>query len=56
MGINTALYCSIQERRHSRVKTWTRGVNLFEKDFIFVPINQMWVSQKAARPASLVII
>ncbi|KAI2654509.1 Sentrin-specific protease 7 [Labeo rohita] len=32
---------SIQERRHSRVKTWTRGVNLFEKDFIFVPINQM---------------
>ncbi|XP_026141659.1 sentrin-specific protease 6 isoform X2 [Carassius auratus] len=32
---------SIQERRHSRVKTWTRGVNLFEKDFLFVPINQM---------------
>ncbi|XP_043118391.1 sentrin-specific protease 6 [Puntigrus tetrazona] len=32
---------SIQERRHSRVKTWTRGVNLFEKNFIFVPINQM---------------
>ncbi|XP_058604813.1 sentrin-specific protease 6 [Onychostoma macrolepis] len=32
---------SIQERRHSRVKTWTRGINLFEKDFIFVPINQM---------------
>ncbi|KAL1258220.1 hypothetical protein QQF64_011464 [Cirrhinus molitorella] len=32
---------SIQERRHSRVKTWTRSVNLFEKDFIFVPINEM---------------
>ncbi|ROL18725.1 Microtubule-associated protein RP/EB family member 3 [Anabarilius grahami] len=32
---------SIQERRHNRVKTWTRNVNLFEKDFIFVPINQM---------------
>uniref|UniRef100_A0A671KZX0 Sentrin-specific protease 6-like n=1 Tax=Sinocyclocheilus anshuiensis TaxID=1608454 RepID=A0A671KZX0_9TELE len=32
---------SIQERRHSRVKTWTRSVDLFEKEFIFVPINQM---------------
>ncbi|XP_077096132.1 sentrin-specific protease 6 isoform X3 [Siphateles boraxobius] len=32
---------SIQECRHNRVKTWTRNVNLFEKDFIFVPINQM---------------
>uniref|UniRef100_A0A8C1ZDM3 SUMO specific peptidase 6b n=1 Tax=Cyprinus carpio TaxID=7962 RepID=A0A8C1ZDM3_CYPCA len=37
----TDLSYVIQERRHSRVKTWTRGVNLFEKDFIFVPINQM---------------
>ncbi|XP_028846303.1 sentrin-specific protease 6 isoform X2 [Denticeps clupeoides] len=27
------------ERRHSRVKTWTRHVDLFQKDFIFVPIN-----------------
>ncbi|XP_056624143.1 sentrin-specific protease 6 isoform X2 [Triplophysa dalaica] len=31
---------SIQELRHNRVKTWTRHVNIFEKDFIFVPINQ----------------
>ncbi|XP_066541634.1 sentrin-specific protease 6 isoform X2 [Hoplias malabaricus] len=31
---------SMQERRHNRVKTWTRHLDLFEKDFVFVPINQ----------------
>uniref|UniRef100_A0A8C3U4Z0 SUMO specific peptidase 6 n=1 Tax=Catharus ustulatus TaxID=91951 RepID=A0A8C3U4Z0_CATUS len=31
---------SIQQRRHGRVKTWTRHVDIFEKDFIFVPINE----------------
>ncbi|XP_027028551.2 sentrin-specific protease 6 isoform X2 [Tachysurus fulvidraco] len=31
---------SVQERRHNRVKTWTRHLDLFKKDFIFVPINQ----------------
>uniref|UniRef100_A0A8B9LEC8 Ubiquitin-like protease family profile domain-containing protein n=1 Tax=Astyanax mexicanus TaxID=7994 RepID=A0A8B9LEC8_ASTMX len=30
----------VQEKRHNRVKTWTRHLDLFEKDFIFVPINQ----------------
>ncbi|XP_015210480.1 sentrin-specific protease 6 isoform X2 [Lepisosteus oculatus] len=30
----------IQKRRHNRVKTWTRHVDLFQKDFIFVPINE----------------
>lgn len=34
---------SIQERRHNQVKTWTRHMDLFNKDFIFVPINQSWV-------------
>ncbi|KAI5102261.1 sentrin-specific protease 6 isoform X3, partial [Silurus meridionalis] len=32
---------SIQERRHNRVKTWTRHLDVFQKDFIFVPINQL---------------
>ncbi|KAG9268495.1 sentrin-specific protease 6-like isoform X1 [Astyanax mexicanus] len=32
---------SVQEKRHNRVKTWTRHLDLFEKDFIFVPINQL---------------
>ncbi|KAL8613712.1 hypothetical protein ACOMHN_029804 [Nucella lapillus] len=28
------------QRRHNRVRTWTRHVDLFEKDFIFIPINE----------------
>nr|KAF6463068.1 SUMO specific peptidase 6 [Molossus molossus] len=31
---------SIQQKRHGRVKTWTRHVDIFEKDFIFVPLNE----------------
>ncbi|XP_061610274.1 sentrin-specific protease 6 isoform X3 [Phyllopteryx taeniolatus] len=30
----------IHKRKHNRVKTWTRHVDLFDKDFIFVPINE----------------
>uniref|UniRef100_A0A8C9XVP7 Ubiquitin-like protease family profile domain-containing protein n=1 Tax=Sander lucioperca TaxID=283035 RepID=A0A8C9XVP7_SANLU len=26
--------------RHQRVKTWTRNVDIFTKDFLFVPVNQ----------------
>lgn len=29
-----------QVRRHQRVRTWTRHVDIFEKDFLFVPVNQ----------------
>lgn len=28
------------EIRHNRVKKWTKNENIFEKDFIFVPINE----------------
>lgn len=31
---------SVPTRRHSQVKTWTRHVDIFEKDFIIIPINQ----------------
>ncbi|CAJ1086848.1 sentrin-specific protease 7-like [Xyrichtys novacula] len=33
---------SIPDRRmrHHRVKTWTRHVDIFAKDFLFVPVNQ----------------
>lgn len=31
---------SPQAKRHSQVKTWTRHVDIFEKDFIIIPINQ----------------
>lgn len=27
------------QERHARVKKWTRNVNIFDKDFIIVPIN-----------------
>ncbi|XP_021255825.1 sentrin-specific protease 7 isoform X3 [Numida meleagris] len=28
------------QRRHKRVRTWTRHINIFSKDYIFVPVNQ----------------
>lgn len=28
------------QKRHDRVKTWTKNVNLFEKDYIIIPINE----------------
>jgi hypothetical protein len=28
------------DRRHGRVRRWTKSVNIFEKDFIIVPINK----------------
>lgn len=31
---------SAAQRRHARVKSWTKGVNLFEKDYIIIPINE----------------
>nr|XP_019585160.1 PREDICTED: sentrin-specific protease 6 isoform X6 [Rhinolophus sinicus] len=37
---NETTNLSIQQKRHGRVKTWTRHVDIFEKDFIFVPLNE----------------
>ncbi|XP_040284600.1 sentrin-specific protease 6 isoform X2 [Bufo bufo] len=31
---------TLQQRRHGRVKTWTRHVDIFQKDFVFVPLNE----------------
>ena len=31
------------EKRHNRVRKWTRNVDLFEKDFIVIPINERFV-------------
>ncbi|NWX89454.1 SENP7 protease, partial [Nothoprocta pentlandii] len=28
------------QRRHKRVRTWTRHINIFSKDYIFVPVNE----------------
>ncbi|XP_066474947.1 sentrin-specific protease 7 isoform X2 [Tiliqua scincoides] len=34
------LSISLAERRHKRVKRWTRHINIFSKDYIFVPVNE----------------
>ncbi|XP_051636917.1 sentrin-specific protease 7 isoform X10 [Manacus candei] len=31
---------SVAQRRHRRVRTWTRRINIFSKDYIFVPVNE----------------
>lgn len=31
---------SAAEKRHCRVKNWTKRINVFEKDFVIVPINE----------------
>ncbi|NWI92692.1 SENP7 protease, partial [Pitta sordida] len=31
---------SMAQRRHRRVRTWTRRINIFNKDYIFVPVNE----------------
>ncbi|KYN16263.1 Sentrin-specific protease 7 [Trachymyrmex cornetzi] len=31
---------TLAARRHARVQTWTKDVNIFEKDFIIIPINK----------------
>ncbi|XP_020640551.3 sentrin-specific protease 7 isoform X1 [Pogona vitticeps] len=31
---------SLAQRRHRRVKRWTRYINIFNKDYIFVPVNE----------------
>jgi len=30
---------------HSQVRTWTKNVDIFEKDFVIVPINERYVIQ-----------
>ncbi|KAM9020232.1 sentrin-specific protease 7 [Ara ararauna] len=30
----------VAQRRHRRVRTWTRHINIFSKDYIFVPVNE----------------
>ncbi|XP_051283897.1 sentrin-specific protease 7 isoform X1 [Dicentrarchus labrax] len=39
-GENDAPSVPDRHTRHQRVKTWTRHVDIFTKDFLFVPVNQ----------------
>ncbi|XP_065685441.2 sentrin-specific protease 7 isoform X2 [Patagioenas fasciata] len=34
------LKVSQAQKRHRRVRTWTRRINIFSKDYIFVPVNE----------------
>ncbi|NWH66238.1 SENP7 protease, partial [Geococcyx californianus] len=34
------LKVSAAQRRHRRVRTWTRDINIFNKDYVFVPVNE----------------
>ncbi|KAM6319683.1 sentrin-specific protease 7 isoform 2-T4 [Podargus strigoides] len=34
------LNISAAQRRHRKVRTWTRHINIFNKDYIFVPVNE----------------
>lgn len=35
---------SRKKKRHEGVQRWTKNINIFDKDFIVVPINQQWVT------------
>lgn len=40
LGPSNDVKLTAAQKRHERVKNWTKNVNIFEKDFIIVPINQ----------------
>lgn len=33
-------FTSTPDRMHSQVRTWTKNVDIFDKDFVFLPINE----------------
>lgn len=35
-----AVKLTASQKRHLRVTKWTKNVNIFEKDFIIIPINE----------------
>lgn len=39
-GDKDAVKLTAAQKRHERVKNWTKNDNLFEKDFIIIPINE----------------
>ena len=46
----------IFDAAHRRVRKWTKGIHLFEYDYIFLPVNERWVANarlKATKYAEL---
>lgn len=39
-------HLSTSDRMHSQVRTWTKNVDIFEKDFVVVPINERCVRRR----------
>lgn len=39
-GAESDATLTASEKRHARVKKWTKNVNLFDKEFIIIPINE----------------
>lgn len=39
--IERELKMTAAQKRHNRVKSWTKNVDLFDKDFIVIPINEL---------------
>lgn len=44
------------EKRHLKVRKWTRRVDLFKKDFIIIPINERFVGIQRLATSPLVFI
>ena len=42
--LSVGVCISLQQRRHSQVKRWTKHVDLFSKDFIIIPINEEYAA------------
>ena len=55
-AFSTFFYPKLKHNGYSSVKRWTRGINLFEKELILVPIHQRvhWSLVSAAAVAILV--
>ena len=43
------------ERRYDHVKKWTKNTNIFEKDFVIVPINRSLLTLRPAACPTLVM-
>uniref|UniRef100_A0A8C9TE37 SUMO specific peptidase 7b n=1 Tax=Scleropages formosus TaxID=113540 RepID=A0A8C9TE37_SCLFO len=40
IALDSSSVVGSKHRRHQRVRTWTRHVDIFKKDYLFVPVNQ----------------